>query len=341
MTVYSKEIQFHVIRDSLSKYSDDVIVLPDQYPFKILLNGKTYFILVNKTHEHGKGRPNPDACRIQVNKGQLDMLSGHRDRGEWSNVFGLDPETGVFSAWNPDHLFNRKDPGNFTVYSRFSELAAASRDGISVYKFKSEILEEDSFCINFHPEFLGMILENNDLLWRLDTDDVLNLPRIFAEAPMKLFDPEADQDEEEEPDKDRERLTVERRQYARDSNFRKNVIAAYSNGCCVCSHQLGIIEAAHIIPHAHDDGNDKVVNGLAMCPTHHSAYDTGLLAPGPDFQLKVSGTRIEFLKSTNQVEGLDSVLQFADKLINLPEDDQLKPNPDYLEIGLGVRGFRL
>lgn len=61
-------------------------------------------------------------------------------------------------------------------------------------------------------------------------------------------------------------------------NFR---LDAYKKTCCVCRRQLGLVQAAHIIPHSEPDSPNTVQNGLAMCIEHHRLYDDSLLLPGP------------------------------------------------------------
>ena len=41
----------------------------------------------------------------------------------------------------------------------------------------------------------------------------------------------------------------------------------------MCGIQLGLIDAAHIIPHSNEKGTDDLDNGISLCPLHHRAYD--------------------------------------------------------------------
>ena len=85
------------------------------------------------------------------------------------------------------------------------------------------------------------------------------------------------------------------------------VLDAYLHTCCVCDRQLGIIQAAHIIPHSEFDSPNDVQNGLAMCVEHHLLYDDALLLPGPDRKLIINNSRVDYLKNTNQEKGLDKI----------------------------------
>ena len=41
-----------------------------------------------------------------------------------------------------------------------------------------------------------------------------------------------------------------------------------------------LLEAAHIIP-VENNGNDDAVNGIPLCPTHHTAFDNFLFTINP------------------------------------------------------------
>jgi putative restriction endonuclease len=62
------------------------------------------------------------------------------------------------------------------------------------------------------------------------------------------------------------------------AHFRKETLAAYAERCCVCElRERPLLDAAHIVPDRLPEGVAWVRNGLAMCPTHHRAYDKNLL----------------------------------------------------------------
>ena len=68
----------------------------------------------------------------------------------------------------------------------------------------------------------------------------------------------------------------------RDEAFRHIVLGAYDFTCAACEmkFRLGnLIEAtaAHIVP-KRKGGTDDPRNGLALCRTHHWAFDVGLFS---------------------------------------------------------------
>jgi len=78
---------------------------------------------------------------------------------------------------------------------------------------------------------------------------------------------------------------VERRKASlikRDSKFRRNVLGAYSNYCCItgCPAMVAL-EAAHISPHK-GSASDVVSNGLSLRRDLHAMFDKFLLGIHPD-----------------------------------------------------------
>ncbi len=60
--------------------------------------------------------------------------------------------------------------------------------------------------------------------------------------------------------------------------FRRDVLRAYRSRCTVCAlRESALVQAAHIVDDAHEEGIAAVVNGLALCAIHHLAYDRNLM----------------------------------------------------------------
>ena len=49
----------------------------------------------------------------------------------------------------------------------------------------------------------------------------------------------------------------------------------------------------------HDDGYDVIPNGLALCPTHHAAYDRGLLLVLSDGRIRLNKRRLDALQASD------------------------------------------
>jgi putative restriction endonuclease len=78
------------------------------------------------------------------------------------------------------------------------------------------------------------------------------------------------------------RIETEEDVFVRGGLFKKLIPKVYSNTCCITGMRLestfghNFIDACHIMPFrvSHDD---KVNNGLALCPNLHRAFDRGLI----------------------------------------------------------------
>jgi putative restriction endonuclease len=61
----------------------------------------------------------------------------------------------------------------------------------------------------------------------------------------------------------------------REQNFRKKVLAAYSNECAVCGvKNIKLLRAAHI-KDAASGGNEETYNGICLCANHEISFDSG------------------------------------------------------------------
>jgi putative restriction endonuclease len=112
------------------------------------------------------------------------------------------------------------------------------------------------------------------------------------------------------------------------AHFRRETLAAYGQRCCVCElRERPLLDAAHIVPDRLPEGVPTVRNGLAMCPTHHRAYDQSIVLIGEDFRVKVRRDKLEHLgtDATNRV-----LVDYHDKLIWLPKDEARRPAPEFL-----------
>ena len=107
--------------------------------------------------------------------------------------------------------------------------------------------------------------------------------------------------------------TVQRRLY--EARFRNAVLDAYRERCAVCGlHVRALLDAAHV------DGNREpkpaidVREGIALCATHHRAFDAGMLLYDDEYVV--------------HVESADPMLlEFDGRTLILPPEETLRPNP--------------
>lgn len=106
-------------------------------------------------------------------------------------------------------------------------------------------------------------------------------------------------------------------QFVRGGLFKKLVPQVYNYTCCISgmrlisNHGYSMIDACHIVPF-NLSKDDKVTNGLALCPNLHRAFDRGLITVDASLQVLVSATIAEDEQNTYALKRL------AGKRLNLP-----------------------
>lgn len=123
-----------------------------------------------------------------------------------------------------------------------------------------------------------------------------------------------------------ERLTKQR---LHQPMFRGQVIRAYETQCAVCSLRHGeLLDAAHIISDADDDGAPVVSNGLSLCKIHHAAYDRNFLGVRPDYVVQINQRLLDEVDGPMLKHGLQDM---HGRTIVLPRRKQERPDPTRLE----------
>jgi len=112
----------------------------------------------------------------------------------------------------------------------------------------------------------------------------------------------------------------------RDAKFRRFVVAAYGGACAMCGLQLGIAEAAHILPASAPGSADVAVNGIALCPNHHAAFDRHLLVVDPA-TLRI----LQHPKLSSEGESFSALTR---EYLAAPTDTNLRPSESMLQARL-------
>lgn len=130
--------------------------------------------------------------------------------------------------------------------------------------------------------------------------------------------------------------TIVRREYAtravlqrlHQQHFRRVVLTAYRERCSICRvNHIELLDAAHILPDRHPDGEPVVSNGLGLCKIHHSAYDANIIGIDPDAIVHVRED-ILFEKDGPMLKhGLQAI---EGSRLLLPRSSSLQPNRDFL-----------
>jgi len=123
-------------------------------------------------------------------------------------------------------------------------------------------------------------------------------------------------------------VTVQARQRLHQAQFRERVLRAYRECCAICKlRHRELLDATHILPDKHPQGEPVVSNGLSLCKLHHAAFDRHILGIRPDLRIDV---RIDILE---EIDGpmLEHGLQgFQDHRLVIPRRSEEQPNPDFL-----------
>jgi putative restriction endonuclease len=121
--------------------------------------------------------------------------------------------------------------------------------------------------------------------------------------------------------------TVQRRMH--QQAFRARVLRAYRDQCALCRlRHRELLDAAHIIADAHDEGDPVVSNGLALCKLHHAAYDRMFLSVRPDYIIEIRQSIMDEVDGPMLQHGLKGL--HGQPLV-LPAVAADRPDPDRLE----------
>lgn len=324
-TILDRKNLRYLLIDSLRLYSDNVVFIDGNNPYRFSINKKTFYVFIKNVHESGDGRGNQDECRIQVSKSKNfnEAMNSSTD----VIVLGYFADEKVFAAWNPFLMrdrFNQKK--QISLYSRFSVQKKAAKEKIATYRDTN-----DQSVLSFIPDYLGLYLENLNSVHLLSDLELIQL----AEQSDSLNNDNADG----ELDTLEGKLTITHARQKRDPKFRKKVYDAYNNKCAMCGIGLELIEAAHIVPHSHEKGTDNIDNGMGLCALHHTAYDRSLIYFDEELNILINENKMEYLEKV----GLDSGIRKFEKLafdkIQIPKNHTLRPNIGNIKIANQSRGI--
>ena len=112
--------------------------------------------------------------------------------------------------------------------------------------------------------------------------------------------------------------------------FREQVLLAYADSCTVCHlRHVELLDAAHIIGDAEDDGEPVVPNGLSMCKIHHAAFDRNFLGISPDLRVEINRDLLEEVDGPMLRHGLQEMHGLT---ISVPSRRAERPDRDRLAL---------
>jgi len=112
------------------------------------------------------------------------------------------------------------------------------------------------------------------------------------------------------------------------SFFRKSVLAAYNNTCCITGiQQTELLIAGHIKSWSEDVKNRlNLKNGIAINGLHDKAFEAGIITITPDYKIRISSV----LKKQNKIQVInDYFIKYDNKNIILPS--RSLPDKEFLD----------
>lgn len=327
MPILSHSELKYLLIDSFRLYTEDVAYVAGNNPYQLKINQKNFYIFIHNVHDSGHGRVNDDESRIQIQRNR--NFEAAQTSGLPILFLGFYAELHVFTAWEPQALkerINRR--GVVSVYSRFSVQRRASEQGIAVYQDS-----RGQVIITFKPEFLGLYLENFAKMHNSNEETLLRLAKVSSETSQTV------EGEEEGVTIGRSRFVVTHTSFKRDPRFRQVVYDSYSERCAFCGIQLELIDAAHIVPHSHEQGNDDLTNGISLCSLHHAAFDNGLVFIDEDYNIKINEDKVEYLVKVGKDGGLRKFEGLHFDKIQLPRSRVDYPSVEYIKLANHIRGI--
>ena len=325
-----------LIADALKGYSESFRLLSSDNPYLFSLNGKLYSAHVSETHF--AARDNADEWRIQVPRIVRDVQRERANAHVTPVFLGYLPERGgFFTGWEPAYVLSLRSTTLGSVYVPRSKVLLAASEIATIDIARAGNLGRDTTKISFRADFLGFYLEN--LIALHAANDADELEGAFDQlAPILEADQFSGESQTEvELGGERRTVTATRTSFVRDPKFKFDVLSAYGGRCCICDRQLGVVQAAHIIPHCDPTCQEIVTNGLALCVLHHKLYDDALLLPSSNRRLVLNRERVEHLQNIGQDSGIGEIRQLALLQYRVPEHEPSRPDNEFLERGVRIR----
>jgi putative restriction endonuclease len=280
------------IQDAVRLSGRRLLILRASHPFQLRILGESSadpavdvdVYIWNCTH--GGGNRAPDEYRLQVTGAALEARAGATPL-----LLGWHEDSRIFAAFD-FYKHERQVSKSPSMQVKIGRMQEASRHGIAAQ------VKENEIVVAVRPDFFVEYASNRDKLHKS-----VGSGRAAATATedfaAKLSNVPALSDAEINTVSDAERrevLVTMRKKY-RASDFRDRVLTAYGHECAMCGTQLGLVEAAHILPVEAPGSTDGTNNGVALCSLHHTAFDVSLVSFDERFRIEISAAVIAELTS--------------------------------------------
>ena len=326
MTYLNSGELLQVVIDALRERTDSVLFLKGSNPFSLSVDGRQVTLFIaNVSHAR---RDDSDEYRIQCPGNLPEVLTECLVDGSYVGILGYNSESDTFSAWDPNAFVSRnRGTQRFSLYTRLTNHKRARANGFAVYRDAV-----GQHVLAFRAELLGLYVANMEPMHRATERALHNMVGAYESS-------RADMTSRRMVTVARRKVDVSHRQYARSPAFREAVLKAYDFSCAMCDIQLELIEAAHLVPHAHPKGVDAVRNGIALCALHHRALDTGLLYVNVNYEIEINAIRRRYLTKMRRLCGFRRFTRQLRQEIALPENSAESPSRRNIALGNRLRGI--
>jgi len=284
--------------------------------FRVIYDGSSFPLWIYIwTITHGGATRSAEEYRIQMTTVSPPLAMNPSGP---TLLLGWNPENEVFGGFDIAKHRDGFRAGSNSVQISLSALLAAKNFGWGFYTNQYR-----EIAVAFRPaEFMHYSL-NAEALHAEGARAVGVLNRVVRLEPVSETEIEA-------LPQPRKRIVETISKLARAANFRDQVVSAYEQRCAVTRVQLKLIDAAHILPVGADGSTDSVRNGLCLAPTYHRAFDNGLIYLTSDLKMKLNAAKMDKLKVSNLVGGLDYFRHYLDQEIFLPSNPLQRPALEYI-----------
>ncbi|MDR6144345.1 putative restriction endonuclease [Sphingomonas sp. SORGH_AS870] len=279
----------------------------------------------NVSHGGGKVRPK-DEFRIQIT-GVTHLTP---ETGGKTLLLGWDDNLGVFAAYDIAKHKGAVATSPSIQIGR-TALENAAQNGLAPYNRGNG---EVAYAVR--PDFLSIYVAQVQALHESGSAsaEVALLEKLTA-------DPDTVDDDEVENivSGPRKRALLMTWRLLRDRKFSKKVLNAYHHGCAMCGVQLGLLDAAHILPVGHPDSTDRTRNGVALCALHHRAYDHSLVTFDETFDILVSVEGVAKLTASKRAGGEKGFRDALQAKLTLPTVPGHRPRAANVRKANQLRGW--
>lgn len=273
----------------------------------------------------GTNRP-PDEWRIQA----TGVNEFQREESGKTLILGWDDTRKVFVGFDL-----RKHQGPLG-HSPSIQLREAALNDVVANGFAIHNKGNKELAVAFRPDFLATYIANMEELHDCgEIDTEIEMLQQLGSGQGRVADTQVNE------------VIAEPRRYAvlaakralRASDFRNRVLVAYGHSCAMCSVQLRLLDAAHILPAAHADSTDGTNNGVALCALHHRAYDGKLVTFDAKFRTRVNDAMARTLKKEGHDGGMPEFRHALRPLLALPPDKRDHPARHFVDKANELRGW--